>query len=114
MGTVICHPSTDLAAQCSACLPNTFSKRGKKLWTFPITTSVSNDSVYRLADTLKGSQPEQQEQVNLLQIEHEGIFSSISSSIYGHEGRASGNGDKENFLIILMTHLWLFININRA
>lgn len=28
MGTVICHPSTDFAAQCSACLPKTFSKRG--------------------------------------------------------------------------------------
>ena len=31
MGTVICHPSTDFAAQCSACLPKTFSKRGKQL-----------------------------------------------------------------------------------
>lgn len=30
MGTVICHPSTDFAAQCSACLPKTFSKRGEE------------------------------------------------------------------------------------
>lgn len=31
MGTVICHPSTDIAAQCSACLPKTpfGKKRGK-------------------------------------------------------------------------------------
>lgn len=89
MGTVICHPSTDIAAQCSACLPKSFgSKRGTRwwrsfwlvfriisqafhlktknfrlkrisisftqnrrigIWSFPLTTSQSDDSVYKLA-----------------------------------------------------------------
>ena len=32
MGTVICHPSTDIVAQCSACLPKTpFGKKRGKL-----------------------------------------------------------------------------------
>ncbi|KAG5676148.1 hypothetical protein PVAND_005998 [Polypedilum vanderplanki] len=74
MGTVICHPSTEFAAQCSACLPKTFTKRGKNLWTFPIPTSQSNDSVYRLADKKGSQEQQQQEQVNLLQIEHEGEY----------------------------------------
>lgn len=40
MGTVICHPSTDIAAQCSACLPNSFgSKRGTRDGNFPISFS---------------------------------------------------------------------------
>lgn len=93
MGTVICHPSTDIAAQCSACLPTFAKTRGTRangnflisfsshiaevshwkdeiefwrdfdwisfhlithhltlgIWSYPLTSSQSDDSVYKLA-----------------------------------------------------------------
>lgn len=32
MGTVICHPATDIAAQCSTCLPSAFVKKRGMSW----------------------------------------------------------------------------------
>ncbi|CRL00651.1 CLUMA_CG013911, isoform A [Clunio marinus] len=74
MGTVICHPSTDIAAQCTACLPKSLNrKRGRLegIWRFPITNSQSDDSVYKLADKRSSL-----EQLNLVEIKHEDFTTS--------------------------------------
>lgn len=54
MGTVICHPATDIAAQCSTCLPSAFvKKRGMSWHTTMSRKNNTNGSAVKSIDEKK-------------------------------------------------------------
>lgn len=43
MGTVICHPATDIAAQCSTCLPSAFVKKRGMSWHTTMSRKIQHE-----------------------------------------------------------------------